>query len=170
MAGGLLKIRDALMKLFSVQRCPLADGGSRSDQIKRIVERVGKNFSEHPLRKAYEAEVRALKPRGEKLLESGKSEHDVAKILHQERRDLGVKYKDATPAPLRKYIYHVNEQRYGDKLGPTYEELKRRGKTDAEIIKGASNPNQNVDKLLSGFEQWLGESPQSELDQMSKES
>lgn len=38
-------------------------------------------------------------------------------MLHKARRNLGVKYKDATPQPLRDYIYEVNIDRYGDPLG-----------------------------------------------------
>jgi len=72
------------------------------------------------------------------------------------RRDLVIKYKDLTPQPLRDYIYEVNLERYGDKLGPTYEYLKEvQLKTDAQIIESAARPNTNVDKLLGGFEEWL---------------
>ncbi|RJX39277.1 cell wall-binding protein [Paenibacillus pinisoli] len=76
--------------------------------------------------------------------------------MNQARRDVGVKYKDVTPGPLRDYIYAVNKERYGgDPLGPTYEFLKADGKTDAQIIKSSSRPNPDVNKLLSGFEEWL---------------
>ena len=43
----------------------------------------------------------------------------------------------------------------GDKLGPTYDALKEAGKCDMDIIHSASRPNINIDKLLSGFEEWL---------------
>lgn len=80
----------------------------------------------------------------------------MAKILNQARRDLGIKYKNMTPQPLRDYIYEINMKRYnGDKLGPTYDALKKAGKSDMDIINSASRPNINIDKLLSGFEEWL---------------
>ena len=93
---------------------------------------------------------------GEELLQGGMPEEQVARTLNQARRDLGVKYKDMTPQPLRDYIYEINMNRYdGDKLGPTYEYLKRIEKTDIEIIESSSKPNSNIDELLSGFEKWL---------------
>ena len=56
----------------------------------------------------------------------------------------------------RDYIYEVNMRRYGDKLGPTYDWLvSERGATNMEIINSSSRPNANIDKLLSGFEEWL---------------
>ena len=90
------------------------------------------------------------------MLSSGMSEEQVARTLNQARRDLGIKYKNATPQPLRDYIYEVNMRRYGDKLGPTYDWLvSERGATNMEIINSSSRPNANIDKLLSGFEEWL---------------
>lgn len=96
-----------------------------------------------------------MKDYGEKLLSQGMSAEEVASKLNQARRDLGVKYKNATPQPLRDYIYEVNMGRYGDKLGPTYEYLIGRGKSAEDIINSSSRPNANIDQLLSGFEDWL---------------
>jgi hypothetical protein len=70
------------------------------------------------------------------------------------RRDLGVKYKDATPQPLRNYIYEVNQARYGDPLGPLFEDLAKR-RTPDQIIGSSSRSNPDIDNLLSGFEEWL---------------
>ena len=122
----------------------------------KIVDKIGPGVKNHPLRKAYEEEVAGLGGQARSMLQAGKLEQEVAMAMTEARRGLGVKYKDATPEPLREYIYDVNRKRYGDPLGPTYEHLKRLGKTDAEIIQGASRPNPDVDKLLSGFSDWLG--------------
>ena len=46
-------------------------------------------------------------------------------------------------------------QRYGDKLGPTYESMIKSGKSNVDIINSSSRPNSNIDNLLSGFEKWL---------------
>jgi hypothetical protein len=40
------------------------------------------------------------------------------------RRDLGVQYKDLTPAPELEVIYARNLKTYGDKLGPTIDWLR----------------------------------------------
>ena len=70
---------------------------------------------------------------------------------------MGIQYKDMTPQPLRDYIYYVNNDRYKDPLGPTYEDFVSAGKTDLEIIKKAFCPNTDIDKLLEGFREWMVE-------------
>ena len=126
-------------------------------EIKSIIDNLqGDGFKNNPLRQAYESEVAGLKAYGDELLASGMSEEQVARTLNQARRDLGIKYKNATPQPLRDYIYEVNMGRYGDKLGPTYDYMiKVKRKSNMDIIKSSSTPNSNIDALLSGFEEWL---------------
>lgn len=114
----------------------------------------GDGFKNNPLRQVYEKEVSELAKLGDDLLSQGKSTEEVAQILNQARRDLGIKYKDMTPQPLRDYIYEINQQRYGDPLGPTYDALLKK-KTFEQIIESSSKYNPNIDVLLSGFEQWL---------------
>ena len=138
--------------------CIAYQSGRYTDsQIADIINNLkGDGFKNNPLRQAYENEVAGLKSYGEEVLSSGMSEKQVARTLNQARRDLGIKYKNATPQPLRDYIYEVNMRRYGDKLGPTYDWLvSERGATNMEIINSSSRPNANIDKLLSGFEEWL---------------
>ncbi|MCM1205041.1 MAG: hypothetical protein NC300_12940 [Bacteroidales bacterium] len=126
-------------------------------EIQSILNNIkGDGFKNNPLRQAYENEVVGLKSYGEELLASGMPEEQVARTLNQARRNLGVKYKDMTPQPLRDYIYEINMERYeGDKLGPTYDYLIKNGKSNKDIIDSSSRPNVNIDKLLSGFEEWL---------------
>lgn len=92
------------------------------------------------LRTSYTNAVRGLKTEGEALLSSGMTKSKVAQTLNQARRDLGELYKDMTPSDLRSWIYKRNLDQYGDELGPTYEYLKRLGKTDDQIIESASRP------------------------------
>lgn len=127
------------------------------EEIQRILEELrGDGFANNPLRQAYESEVTGLKSYGEELLSSGMSEEDVARTLNQARRDLGIKYKDMTPQPLRDYIYEINLGRYGDELGPTYEWMvNEKGASNMDIIRSASTPNSDIDRLLLGFEEWL---------------
>ena len=63
--------------------------------------------------------------------------------------------KDATPQPLRDFIFGRNIQTYGDPLGPTFDWLIESNKTFEQIIAGASRPNPNIDNVLSPFEAWL---------------
>lgn len=114
------------------------------------------SVKKQPLRQAYEREVAQLKERGDALRAEGKPEPEVARALYEERRALGVKYKNLTPEPLRRRIYDVNAQRYGDPLGPSFDWLikqhTRDGVTDWRAISdGASRTNANVDRLLRDF-------------------
>lgn len=94
------------------------------------------------LRLEYEAKVRALKDKVpqnlEKLSEAEKEQ--VARQLSAERRQLSTEYKDITPPDLREKIYQRNLTKYGDKLGPTVDWLRARGKSWEAIIEGATRP------------------------------
>ena len=124
-------------------------------QIQTILEVLrGSGFADNPLRLAYEQEVRNLATVGERMLAEGCSEEIIARTLYQRRHDLTVQYKEMTPQPLRDYIYYENTKRYGDPIGPTFEQLLE-DKTFLEIIKSSSKPNTDIDSLLSNFENWL---------------
>lgn len=95
-------------------------------------------------------------------------ESGVAQAMHQARRDLGVEFKNVTPEPLRDYIYDVNQSRYGDPLGPKFEDLVEKYNGDySKIIDAAKRPNPDVNKLLGGFSDWLGKQPASKIEQYS---
>jgi len=68
------------------------------------------------------------------------NEEAIARTLHAARRSLGVEYKNLTDPTLLERIYERNLQRYGDKLGPTIEWLRNRGKTWKQINESASRP------------------------------
>ncbi|HRQ81557.1 MAG TPA: hypothetical protein PKZ97_10595 [Azospirillaceae bacterium] len=90
------------------------------------------------LRRQYVEEVQMLAGKAEVMRLAGSSQEQIARALHAERRDLGVKYKNLTPAKELAEIYVRNEKKYGDKLGPTVEWLRERGKSWEDIIASAS--------------------------------
>jgi len=81
---------------------------------------------------------------------------NIAKILHERRRELGKIYKDAAPPLFREYILYATEKKYGDPLGPDYESLKKR-KTAEEIIESATRPIEDLNNRLTieGFAEWF---------------
>lgn len=114
------------------------------------------SVKEQPLRKAYESEVAGLKDRAAALRQAGKPEEEIARLMYAERRAIGVKYKNLTPESMRRRLYDINAQRYGDPLGPSFESLVRKhthdGRTDwAAITDGAARTNPDVDRLLRDF-------------------
>lgn len=91
-----------------------------------------------PLRAEYEAKVRSLKDKEAEMRNAGKSEEEIARQLHADRRALGVQYKDLTPKEMLDKIYERNLTKYGDKLGPTIDWLQQRGKSWSQIIESAT--------------------------------
>jgi len=99
----------------------------------------GMKVIENELRKNYIYEVNQLYDLGLNALVAGQSIKNTAIMLHQLRRELGVKYKNMTPEPLLSEIYKRNIIKYGDPLGPSIEYLINiKNKSWMEIIESAS--------------------------------
>ena len=138
----------------------VAPAFDRAAAQQQIVDGVGSGIKSNPLRQEYEGKVAALSSYSDQI--PGKDLDQLAALAEQAnkaRRDLGVQYKNLTPAPLRDYIKDVNVARYGDPLGPSVDRLVDDGKTYTQIIQGAARPNPDVDKLLAGFGDWLSKKP-----------
>ena len=106
------------------------------------------------LRKEYENRARELADLPQEL-ENCYDEEQIARIMHEKRRELGRQYKEAAPPLFREYIFFATAQKYGDPLGPTFEML-RKVKTCREIIESASRPIADLDDRLTedGFRTW----------------
>lgn len=133
----------------------------------QLIASLGSQIKQHPLRQEYEQRVSALSSYADQItpdmpLDQLKA---LAQQAHQARRDLGVQYKHLTPEPLRDYIYAINQQRYGDPLGPTFDYLLQQGRTYTDIIHSSARPNPNVDQLLSKFGEWLQQQPDAYVQQ-----
>lgn len=113
-------------------------------------------LKDNPLRKEYEMKVAGLAEVARELLVQGLSEEEVARLLHHKRRELGVQYKHAAPPLLQEYIYYATAKKYGDPLGPSFEDLCKK-KSYAEIIASSSRPIADLDKRLTveGFKEWF---------------
>ncbi len=93
-----------------------------------------------PLRKQYVEAVEALNQKVARMRAQGATNEQIARTLHAERRALGVQFKELTPPEKLGEIYQRNLEKYGDKLGPTIEWLRQRGKTWDQIIESATRP------------------------------
>lgn len=118
-----------------------------------LIEKNGLKTSS--LRLEYENKVHELRSMPEKLKEEGYSEDQIARTMHERRRELGRQYKEAAPPLFREYIYAATAAKYGDPLGPTYEMLREK-KTCKQIIEFAARPIEDLDNrlTLNGFQQW----------------
>jgi hypothetical protein len=114
----------------------------------RLVRGIARNFDEPtgepdtahlpPLRQHYIKDVRTLLPALEQRLRAEHApEEQIAREMNALRRKLGEEYKERTPEELRNIIFRRNIEKYGDPLGPTFQQLRDQGKTYAQIIEGA---------------------------------
>lgn len=145
---GMRELKQKIDELLAHATPAKLDG--TTDRANTIV-----HSSKPVLRLEYEVAVRRISDGVGQMRKAGKSEEEIARWAHQQRRDLGERFKDKTEPALREVIYKRNIEKYGDPLGPTYESLKRgyhvkpdgtrvqigklpKGKTDAEITEGAT--------------------------------
>ncbi len=107
------------------------------------------------LRREYEQKVQKLRGIPAVLMAEGKSEEQIARAMHDMRRELGRQYKLAAPPLLREYIYAATAAKYGDPLGPSFDAL-RRTKSCRQIIESAARPIEDLDDRLTldGFRTW----------------
>ena len=129
---------------------------NREEEFQRELDLLAEmGLKDSALRLAYEDKVRQLAQEAQALLSGDLPEEEIARTLHQRRRDIGKEYKEAAPPMFREYIYAATARKYGDPLGPTYEDLRKK-KTPAQIIESASRPIEDLSDRLTveGFRQW----------------
>lgn len=107
----------------------------------------------HALRLKYEADVAALAEATSQMLGSGTSEEDVARWVVDERNALKRTYRGLTPAPILARIDARTLQRYGNRMGPSADELRAAGKSWREIIESAARPGDHDDAFFASHEQ-----------------
>lgn len=119
----------------------------------QLLQKIGLKHSD--LRREYEQKVSELQKLPQKLIAEGKNEEQIARIMHQTRREIGRQYKLASPPLFREYIYAATAKKYGDPLGPTFEMLCKT-KSYQQIIESASRPIDDLDNRLTleGFQAW----------------
>ena len=69
----------------------------------QLLQKSGLKHSD--LRREYEQKVYELQKLPQKLIAEGKNEEQIARILHQTRREIGRQYKLASLPLFREYIY-----------------------------------------------------------------
>ena len=92
------------------------------------------------LRQQYIDGVKGLSSKVSGMRKAGLSPEQIARSLQAQRRALGEQFKNVTDPKLLEQIYQRNLAKYGDKLGPSIDWLRARGKTWEQIIDSASRP------------------------------
>ena len=123
-------IRDVLSVLILIQSGQVGAMASNVYTVRMLYMEA--------LRKAYVLEVEGLMTLANTMRMAGSTSQEIAIALHAQRRLIGLQYKNATPAVFRQIIYSRNLKKYGDKLGPTIDYLRKQGKTWEQIIESAT--------------------------------
>ena len=168
-ATSLLSQIDALEEL-TVVRSTGTQAFNRATAEQQLIDSLGSDVKANPLRQDYEQKVSDLSSYADKI-EPGMTQDELRSLAtdaNEARRQLGVEFKDLTPGPLRDYIYELNQNRYGDPLGPTVDYLVNSGRTYTDIIQSAARPNPDVNALLGKFGEWLQKQPDSYIQEQMK--
>lgn len=78
-----------------------------------------------------------MRAAGDSLKVAGAEAEQIARALHAERRAIGEEFKALTPVDKLTEIYQRNITKYGDKLGPSIDFLREKGKSWEQIIESA---------------------------------
>lgn len=111
------------------------------------------------MRYDYENEVRDLAAIGDRMEGRGFSDEKIARRLYEKKRALAIEYEAMTPEYFKEDNFYQNERRYGDKYGPSVDDLRADGYSWAEIRKMAAIPEgENIwyNRILYEFGSFLG--------------
>ena len=111
---------------------------------------VGKTMtSEAALRQIYRESARKISEEALRMVAQVTSVEDAARWAHQARNDLKVMIRLRGSPIIRGLAEARNIRKYGDKIGPTYEELIRQGKTPEDIIGSAGKASTKVNRVAA---------------------
>ncbi|WP_239689852.1 DUF6861 domain-containing protein [Pseudomonas syringae] len=91
-----------------------------------------------PLRQNYVRAVYELKKTINRMRASGMDLEEIAKHAYEARANLKIEYRAFTPPELLETINARNMSKYGNSIGPTFEDLINKGKTFEQIIDSAT--------------------------------
>lgn len=106
-----------------------------------------------PLRQNYVREVYDLQTSVDNLRAGGASAEDIAKYAYSARNDLKLKYREYTPPDMLETIDARNMERYGNKIGPAFDDLVKKGKTFEQIIESSTRAGERLRALHQKWRQ-----------------
>jgi Domain of unknown function (DUF4157) len=111
---------------------------------------VGKTMtSEAALRQVYQRSAREISEEALRMIKEGTSVEDAARWANQARNDLKALIRSRGSPIVRGFAEARNIRKYGNKLGPTFEELIRQGKTPEDIIGSAGRASTKVNRVAT---------------------
>lgn len=97
-------------------------------------------------RKRYVEDARSIVRESDQPLAAGEPLESVARRAVDSRNLVKLAARESPVA--RRFAEWLNTRRYGNPVGPTYEDLLRGGKTPEQVILGAGRPNRRINRLL----------------------
>jgi hypothetical protein len=98
------------------------------------------------LRKLYQAGAKAIAEEAQLMLSRGVPEAQVAEWATKARNALKQQIRDKGARIIKALAEARNMKKYGNPVGPSAEELRAKGKTNAQIIEGAERSNPRVNR------------------------
>jgi AraC-like DNA-binding protein/mannose-6-phosphate isomerase-like protein (cupin superfamily) len=130
----------------------------RDEQILELKKELeildNSGFSANPYRLAYLEKIRSLRELAKSLEEKGVSEEEIAKRLYAERRKYAEAYRTSLPPLMRAYTNEQSIRKYGNPIGPSYEQLMKKKRSLRKIIEGSWQPSDHLEEHFT-IEQFL---------------
>lgn len=105
--------------------------------------------AEATLREVYQRAAREVSLEARRMIASGTSVDDAARWATQARNELKVQIR-AQGSPVTRGLAEArNMRRYGNKIGPTYDDLIREGKTPDDIIGSSGRSSTKVNRFAA---------------------
>lgn len=105
--------------------------------------------AEAGLREVYRQGAREISDEALRMVAQGTSVKDAARWATQARNDLKVRIRMRGSPIVRGLAEARNVRKYGNKVGPSYEQLIRERKTPEDIIGSAGEANQKVNRIAT---------------------
>lgn len=107
--------------------------------------------AEATLREIYNQASRQISNEAIRMISNGTSVEDAARWANQARNGLKVQIR-ASGSPITRGLAEArNIRKYGNNVGPTYDDLIRAGKTPEEIIESSGRASVKVSRAASSF-------------------
>jgi hypothetical protein len=99
------------------------------------------------LREAYRNGNEEILKQAYQMMKEGKTESEAARWVVQARNDLKAAIREEGPTLFKKIAEYRNNAKYGNPIGPAYEELRAAGKADSAIIAGVTDTSKGFNTV-----------------------
>jgi hypothetical protein len=123
--------------------------GSRAGQIVFVgsMSMTGAGMQSDFLREMYRDGNEEILKAARQMISEGKSESEAARWVVEARNDLKLAVRNKGPELFKKIVEYRNNTKYGNPIGPSYEDLRAAGKVDEAIIAGVTDTSKGFNTV-----------------------